>query len=185
MTPAALAPAAFAVLIAWMLYRRFRRLFGRQRVQPTRLKFRIAVLLLAGAFVVLRGLVQMDVALGALAGLGGGVALGLLGIRWTRFENTPQGSFYTPHSAIGIALAALLVARLAYRFVVLYPDLQAAHGAGDPDPFAGLQHSPLTAAMLALLIGYYVTYYIGVLLRSGATAADPRRITAPDKSDPF
>ena len=34
------------------------------------------------------------------------------------------------------------------------------------DPFAAFQRSPLTLAIFALLIGYYVTYYIAVLLRT-------------------
>ncbi|MEP7042924.1 MAG: DUF1453 domain-containing protein [Dokdonella sp.] len=180
MTPNALVPAAFAVLIAFSLYRRFRRLFGRQPVQPTRIKFRIALLLFAGAFVLLRGLLQMDVALAAAAGLAGGIALAFLGLRWTVFEATPQGRFYTPHSAIGLVLSALLIGRLAYRFIVLYPGFQAAQQAGSANLFEGLQHSPLTSATLALVIGYYVTYYLGVLRRSDSIPAaaaievDPR-----------
>jgi len=171
MTPNAVVPAVFALLIAFSLYRRFRRLFGRQPVQPMRMKFRVALLSLAGAFVLLRGLAQVDVLLAATAGLAVGIVLAFLGIKWTQFESTPQGSFYTPHSAIGLALSALLIGRLAYRFVVLYPSLQAQQQAGAADPFAGLQHSPLTSATLALFIGYYVTYYIGVLRRSDALTA--------------
>ncbi len=45
MTLQALAPAAFAVLaVVAIYYRRMRRLFGRQRVQPARMKFRIVFL---------------------------------------------------------------------------------------------------------------------------------------------
>ncbi len=99
------------------------------------------------------------------AGLAGGVALALPGLKLTRFETTPQGRFYTPHGGIGLALSALLIGRLAYRFVVIWPELQAAHGAG-ADPFASFQRSPLTLAMFALLIGYYVVYNAGVLIRS-------------------
>ncbi|MFI4969213.1 MAG: DUF1453 domain-containing protein [Lysobacterales bacterium] len=170
MTPQALAPAAVAVLVMLSLYYwRFRRLFGRQRVQPARMKFRIAFLLLVGVLLMLRGMTQPDIAIAAAAGLAGGVALALLGLRLTRFESTPQGRFYTPHGGIGLALSALLVGRLAYRFFVIGPALQAAHGAG-ADPFGGFQRSPLTSAMFALLIGYYVAYYAGVLIKSGTGA---------------
>lgn len=92
MTPQAIMPAAFAVLIVFSLYRRFRRLFGRQLVQPARMKVRVALLVVAAAFILLRGLVQVDVAVGAAAGIAGGIALALLGLKWTLFERTPQGT---------------------------------------------------------------------------------------------
>lgn len=166
MTPAALAPAGFAVLIALMYYRRLRRLFGRQPVQPMRMKFRIAILLLVGALLLLRGALGPQGGLAAVAGLGGGIALAWLGLRLTTFESTPQGNFYTPHGGIGLALSALLLGRLVYRFFVIAPVVQDAHQAG-MDPFAAFQRSPLTLAIFALLIGYYVTYYIAILLRTG------------------
>lgn len=87
------------------------------------------------------------------------------------------GDFYTPHSVIGLALSALLIGRLAYRFIVIYPTLQTAQEAGATNPFAGLQHSPLTTATLTLYIGYYVTYYVGVLIRSSAAGT---AVKAPD-----
>ncbi|HEY0231547.1 MAG TPA: DUF1453 domain-containing protein [Dokdonella sp.] len=180
MTPNVAVPAVFAALIVvFSLYRRFRSLFGRQPVQPLRMKLRIALLALAGAFVLLRGLTQTDVMLAAAAGLAGGIALAFAGLKWTQFETTPQGSFYTPHSAIGVALSALLLGRLAYRFAVLYPSLQEAQQAGAANPFDGLQHSPLTSATLALFIGYYVTYYIGVLRRSDVPAAKDEQAAPP------
>ena len=166
MTPAALAPAGFAVLIALMYYRRLRRLFGRQPVQPMRMKFRIAILLLVGALLLLRGALGPQGGLAVVGGLGGGIALAWLGLRLTTFESTPQGNFYTPHGGIGLALSVLLLGRLVYRFFVIAPVVQDAHQAG-MDPFAAFQRSPLTLAIFALLIGYYVTYYIAILLRTG------------------
>lgn len=166
MTLQALAPAALALLVvAALYYRRMRRLFGRQPVQPARMKFRIVFLLIVGALLLSRGIAHAhDAAAVMAAGLGTGVALALLGLKLTRFETTPQGRFYTPHGGIGLALSALLLGRLAYRFVVLWPQLQAAHGAG-ADPFSSFQYSPLTLGLFALLIGYYVAYYAGILIR--------------------
>lgn len=177
MTAAALAPAGFAVLIALMYYRRFRRLFGRQPVQPARMKFRIVFLLFVGALLLARAVLGLEAGLAVAAGLGGGVALAWLGLRLTTFEATPQGRFYTPHGGIGLALSVLLLGRLAYRFFVIVPVLQDAHQAG-MNPFAAFQRSPLTLAIFALLIGYYVTYYIGILLRSAAPDESPPRIDA-------
>ena len=177
MTAAALAPAGFAVLVALMYYRRFRRLFGRQPVQPARMKFRIVFLLFVGALLLARAVLELEAGLAVAAGLGGGVALAWLGLRLTTFETTPQGRFYTPHGGIGLALSALLLGRLAYRLFVIAPVLQDAHQAG-MNPFAAFQRSPLTLAIFAVLIGYYVTYYVGVLLRSAAHTESSPRIDA-------
>jgi len=166
MTPNALAVAGFVMLFVFLMYRRFRRLFGRQPLQPARLKFRIVFLLVVGAMLLQRGGFGAQSALAVAIGLGGGVALGLLGVRLTTFETTPQGRFYTPHGGIGLLLSALLLGRLAYRFVVVWPLMHGAHVAGG-SPMASFQRSPLTLAIFALLVGYYVTYCIGILLRAG------------------
>lgn len=167
--PNALPIAGFAALFAFFMYRRFRRLFGRQPVRPAQLKFRIVFLLFVGALLLLRGGFGAQSGLAVAAGIGAGLALGLLGLRLTTFETTPQGRFYTPHGGIGLLLSALLLGRLAYRFVVVWPLMHGAHVAGE-DPLASFQRSPLTLAIFALLIGYYVTYCIGVLLRAGDDA---------------
>jgi drug/metabolite transporter superfamily protein YnfA len=175
MTPAALVPAAgFALLIGFSLYRRSRRLFGRQPVQPARMKFRIVFLVFVAVLLMLRGFASPNIALALAAGLVCGAALALLGLHLTRFETTPQGRFYTPHGGIGIALTLLLLGRLVYRFVglYLYPEMQIAHSLG-ADTFSGFQHSPLTAAIFTLLIGYYVAYSIGILIRSNKDPGTP------------
>ena len=55
-----------------------------------------------------------------------GIALGLLGLRLTRFESTPEGLFYVPSAHLGVALSTLLVCRIAYRFLAAggLPDAQ-------------------------------------------------------------
>ena len=61
-----------------------------------------------------------------------GVALGLLGLRLTRFEITGEGMFYTPSAHLGVALSTLLVGRIVYRFLV---------SGGAPWSSPGAQHS--------------------------------------------
>jgi len=171
MTPTALAPAGFAMLLAFMLYRRFRRLFGRQPVQPARMKVRIAILGVVGAMLMLRGSHDPSMALALTLGFAGGAALAVLGLRLTTFETTSQGRSYTPHGGIGLVLSALLLGRLVYRWFVLAPAFDGARAAG-ADPFSAFQRSPLTFALFGLLIAYYVAYYAGILLHEsrGATA---------------
>src|SRR5262245_41235372 len=112
-----------------------------------------------------------------LAGLVAGAALGYLGLRHTKFETTPEGSFYTPHTYIGVAVSALLIARIVYRFVTNYPaGLAAAPANGDP--FASY-HSPLTYAIFAGVVGFYFFYSPRVLMESRDA-----RVPAADSSSP-
>lgn len=162
-------PAIMAVLVALMVLRRVRRNIGRQPVRPALMQFRIVVLALLGALFAFGALRDMSLLGALLAGAAAGIALGWFGLQHTKFERTEQGSFYTPHTWIGVAVSMLLLGRLAYRFLVVYPSMQAAAQA-DQSPFAAFQKSPLTLAIFGVLIGYYVYYYAGVLRvsRNGA-----------------
>jgi len=142
--------------IVWAVYRRIRRVIGRQRLRPGRLWFSLILFSALSLFLVLASLVRPAL----LQGIGGGLllggVLGWFGLRLTRYETTSQGHFYTPNAHIGIALSLLLVGRLAYRFWVL-DDLATA--ANHPPPM----QSPLTLFLFGLLAGYYIVYYLGLL----------------------
>lgn len=159
--------AVFAAVILFLLYRRFRRLFGRQPLQPARLKMRVVMMAIVAGLFALRGLHAPNIAAAGFGGFVIGAALAYVGLRLTRFENTPGGVFYTPSGYIGVVLSALLLSRLVYRFVLLYPSMQAAK-AETGDPFAMYQSSPLTVALLGIVIGYYIAYFTGLLLRAAA-----------------
>jgi len=125
----------------------------------------------------------MDLAAAGLVGLAAGAALAYIGVKLTRFDAMPAGIFYTPNGYIGAALSALLLGRLAYRFVVLYPTLQAAQAGGD-NPLDAFQRSPFTLALLAIVIGYYLAYYAGLLIRSSALPEQPGIAQAADAASP-
>jgi hypothetical protein len=65
----------------------------------------------------------------------------------------------------------VLLARIGYRYFVLMPGGQPLPGA--PQPFG----SPLTIAMFGALIGYYLCYSVGVLVRTHPVAAAPATLT--------
>ncbi len=116
-----------------------------------------SIISLAIAFYSLR----QPAVLGAFAG---GLCLGLplawLGLRLTRFENSPEGNYYTPNTWIGLSVVLILVGRLAYRLIVI-SDVVTNNGAR-PTMF----QSPLTLSLLGLSAGYYIAYYSGVLFRT-------------------
>jgi hypothetical protein len=171
MTPQAthaLLTAAIVIFVVWRLYKRVRRSLGRQRLQRVRPWITVTVfpllLLLAG----LGSLARPLAASSLLGGAAAGIALGVLGLRLTRFEVTPEGLFYTPSAHLGIALSTLLVCRVAYRFAT--HGLPGTPGAAPATPAL----TPLTLLLLGTLAGYYCTYAIGLLRWSlRARAATP------------
>lgn len=165
MDPKLIAPLITAALVAWILYRRLGRLFGRQAVNATRLKVRSAML--CAVAVLLLWALGRDLALVGvlLAGVAAGIVLGYVGLRHTQFEATAEGRFYTPHTYVGLGVTALVLGRVAYRFFTLYTSGELAQPS--QDPFAQFHQSPLTLVLFGLLIGYYVTFNVGVLRKSG------------------
>jgi NADH:ubiquinone oxidoreductase subunit 5 (subunit L)/multisubunit Na+/H+ antiporter MnhA subunit len=153
-----------AAVVALILFRRIRRQFGRQRIRRKVMTVRVAILAAVIAFLALTGLQNLRLAEGLLAGTAGGVALGLVGLKLTRFEtDTEKGDCYVPNVWIGALLTALLLARLAYRFLVEMPEIeQAATHPGAPP--AGVVYHPLTLLVVGLLMGYYLSYYAGLLV---------------------
>jgi hypothetical protein len=150
---------AIIALIAWRLHSRIRRTIGRQRLSPVRpwitiVLFPLVIVMLAFASLRAPDAIWMYLAGGAVAG----IALGLLGLRLTRFEVTPAGRFYTPSAHLGIALSVLLVCRIAWRFATGgFPGSAGASSA----PGAGL--TPLTLLLVGMIAGYYTTYAVGLL----------------------
>ncbi|HEX4376872.1 MAG TPA: hypothetical protein VHZ99_06965 [Steroidobacteraceae bacterium] len=181
MDPKALTPILVSALVIFALYRRVRRSFGRQPLRPGRLMFRvglISLLLIVAAVMTLHVPIAMTCALagGALMGL----ALGFVGLRHTRFETTPTGPVYIPHTYIGLFVTSLLILRVMMRVFVLQAQPVADRAARDP--WATYQHNPATLGILGLVIGYYLVYNIGLLMRGralgqissgGAAAAAP------------
>ena len=168
----------FAALIAWGLYRRLRRNFGRQPLHPTRMLVRMALLLLLAMSLVPAALRDGAYSLAGMTGAAAGVALALWGASRTRFVKDGERLLYVPHSYTGLAVSALVFGRILYRLVELYsaggfpaPDMQSADG-----PNAAVK-TPLTLGLLFVLIGYYVCYYGRVLWKS-------RRITPADIEAP-
>jgi hypothetical protein len=171
MTPQALVPALLVPLIGYRIYRRFRTSFGRQPVQTKRMITRIVILSVIATLLIALSLGQLMTLGAAALGLALGGIIGVIGLRLTKFELGPTGNFYTPHAYIGGAVSALLIARIVYRFLVVFPTMQTAaqHTMPNANPYAQFQSSPLTLTILMLTAGYYIAYYAGILLKVRAS----------------
>ena len=161
MSPNVIIPIVVAPLIVWRLYARTRRNFGRQPIRPKRMWTRVGIFIVVALLVALSGLADPRLAAGLGVGLLGGALLGIVALRLTRFEIDGQNDCYFPNPWIGLALTALFLGRLIWRFMVVWPAM--AHGAA-AGGYPAAERSPLTLLILGLLLGYYIAYYGGLLI---------------------
>jgi cytochrome b561 len=168
METSSLVIVALVPLIAWRLYSRVKRLLSRQK---SRLWRHWIAAIFFPLLIVMLGLVTAlhPFAFAGLAlGVCGGIALAIWGIKLTRFESTAEGFFYTPNARIGLALSALLVMRIVYRFMQIgmggFRD-----AAANPD-FA---RSPVTQVIIGLVLAYYAVYAMGLLRWRRAGRVEP------------
>jgi hypothetical protein len=170
MDPRVVTPYLITAIIVFALYRRVRRSIGRQRVQEKRMWVRIGIFMLIAILIAASIARDVDL-LGILAaGVVCGAALAYVGLRYTRFEITSQGRFYTPHAYIGLVIAGLFLVRFLYRFLGAY-DGTAPPAAAGQSIVAIYQHSPFLLAAFGAVVGYYVPYYLGVLQRTKPPAS--------------
>jgi hypothetical protein len=144
-------------LLVWRIYTRLKSRMERQRSIVSR---HYTALLLFGAMVTVPAAELIGRPLPLAALIGGalaGIALGLYGLRKTRFEDTDQGYYFTPNARLGIVIAMVLVARVLYLGVLIYAN----KGSNLPNP--RLTDSPLTMLCLGLAAGYFGTYSAGLL----------------------
>lgn len=178
MTQQNIITALIVILIAWRLYVRIKRMVGRQKSRVWR--HWIAAILFP-ILIVLIGLPAMlhPMAIGALSvGLAVGAALGVVGLRTTKYETTPIAYYYTPNTHLGVGLSLLMVARVAYR-VYEVNAMTLAERSSHMQDFA---RSPLTLAIFGTLAAYYTTYAIGILLwrnRTPLPGAEPGAVPSP------
>jgi cytochrome b561 len=138
--------------LVWRIYQRLKRQMVRQRSIMSR---HYTGLLVFGAMLVVpvtelgdRPLSLAALALGAIAGIG----LASYGLRRTRFEDTPEGYFFTVPQRMGVLVAMLLVARVIYLGIEIYMN----QGSSKPNP--RFTDSPLTMVCLGVTAAYFATF---------------------------
>jgi len=176
LNPSTITLLVLAPLLAWRIYARFRRMVRRQQLSRVRPWITLIILPTIVLLLAYPAYAHFERLLWLAGGLMVGSLLGVYGLRHTRFESTPQGLFYTPHTYLGIALSLLFFARVLYRLVQLSLDTSASHAAPE---FA---QSSLTLAIFGLLAGYYIAYALGLVRwRNSVVLAKTTR--APGASD--
>jgi len=150
---------AALAFIVWRIYQRVRRNIGRQPLRPRRAMVSVFILSLFSTIIIAVSLSQPRLLWGIGGGLSLGLVLGWIGLRLTQFETTAAGHFYTPNTLIGVTLSALLIGRIAYRFMIIHDVAVAPY---HPPPM----QSPLTFFIFGLTAGYYIVYQTGLFIHS-------------------
>jgi integral membrane sensor domain MASE1 len=138
--------------LVWRVYQRLKNQMARQRSIMSR---HYTGLLVFGAMVLVPAteLVDRPLSLAALAaGAIAGIGLGSYGLRRTRFEDTPEGYFFTPPMRLGVLVAMLLVARLIYLGIEIYMN----QGSSQPNP--RLSDSAATMFCVGMTAAYFATF---------------------------
>jgi hypothetical protein len=177
-------PFLIAILVLFVIYRRFRRSFGQQPLRPVRMQVRIVLLLVIGCLLLAAVFRSPAFMSAVLAGIVAGVALAMWGAARTRFLRVSGQLYYVPHTYTGIAVSFLFLGRLVYRLTQVSGSLHATHAAtADPanQAFApaSMLQSPLTLGLYFVLMGYYVCYYSMVLWKSKRVVAEEVSLSAP------
>lgn len=97
----------------------------------------------------------------AIAGMGIGALLGLLGLALTRWEVESEGIFYTPSRALALLITLAIAGRLAYGWWRGFHS----QARTDQNWLTSLSGTQLSFAVAGALIGYYLIYAIGVRAR--------------------
>ena len=161
------------VFVFFIMYRRVRRNFGRQKLNRGYMIFRMVLLCVVGVLMLIPTFFSQELAVMTLVGAGVGVGLAIWAAKHTKFMREDGVLYYLPHTYTGMVVTALFVGRLAYRvFVMSQPHMMGSvtmdmnPGMGDFGSFSSIYHNPWTRLVFFILIGYYVYYYWYVLHES-------------------
>ena len=98
----------------------------------------------------------------SVLGLLGGVALGLVGLRLSRWESAPHSLHYTPNRWLVLGVTSIVTARLFYGFWRAWHTWR--ESPGDTSWLVAFGIAGSMAAG-AVVLGYYLAYWIGVRRR--------------------
>ena len=160
------------LLIVWMLFRRFRRTVGAQRLDTRgrrRLNTRSVILGTVLLLTLLAPHTLLSYGAGAV-GLLIGAGLALWSLHHTRFDYDAAGEAvrYVPNIWIGGGVFVLFVARLLWRVmtIVMGSQIASAGANGSFDYSTFTSGSPLTFALFAIFVAYQIAYSFGVVRRA-------------------
>jgi hypothetical protein len=157
---------ALVALVPISLVQRYRMGTARQRARGWLAAINIAGLTLSAMMFLVSAAVTNVWVPGALwytaAGFSTGCALGIIGLWLTRWEPSIGALHYTPNRLLVLILTLLITARICYGFWRGWHSWRAGLEGSSWLVAAGVEGS---MAAGAVVLGYYLTYWIGVRRR--------------------
>lgn len=157
---------ASVVLIPATLVQRYRAGTARRRARPwlatlnaAGLGLSLVIFLLGAAFT---NIWVPQALAAAAAGVVVGAAIGMLGLALTRWEWTPGALFYTPNRWLVLAVTVAVAGRLLYGF---WRAWQAWSTVAADESWLVASGAAGSLGAGALILGYYLTYWLGVRAR--------------------
>ena len=98
----------------------------------------------------------------SLLGLLGGIALGIIGLWLSRWERAPQSLHYTPNRWLVLAITLVVTSRMAYG---LWRGWHAWGSTPDKSSWLAAAGAAGSLAAGAVVLGYYLVYWVGVSRR--------------------
>jgi TRAP-type mannitol/chloroaromatic compound transport system permease large subunit len=148
-----------ALFIGFIVYRRTKRSIGFQKFSRKNLLFRTILFGVLGIVILGFGFLHPIHFAADAIGLAGGIILGLIAIRHTRFEKRETGWYYRTHLWVEVAVLVLFLGRIAYRMLFIFSEGQATAAnmsVADPSQFA---KDPITSGVFFIIVTYYVLYF--------------------------
>ena len=157
---------AAVVLLPLSLFQRYRVGTARRRARGWVITLNLVALSLSVVLFVVSAAVTNLWIPGAvrytLGGLAVGWALGLVGLALSRWEPTAGGLYYTPNALLVLGVTLVVTARVLYGFWRSWQTWQAGVEGTSLLVTFGVAES---MAAGAVVLGYYLTYWIGVRRR--------------------
>jgi hypothetical protein len=150
-----------ALFIGFIIYRRTKRTIGFQKLSRRRLMFRTIMFGVLGLVILGLGFLHPIFFVADAIGLVGGVALGLVAIRHTRFEKREDVWFYRTHLWVEITVLVLFLGRVAYRMLFIVS--ANSPNAMNPNDPSQLAKDPLTAGIFFVIVSFYLLYFVYLL----------------------
>ena len=167
---------AVVALIPISLVQRYRMGTARQRARGWLATINIVGLTLSALMFVISAAITNvwvpDALRYTALGLAGGCLLGLVGLHITRWEPSTGALHYTPNRLLVLTLTLVITARIFYGFWRGWHSWRAGMEGSSWFAAAGVAGS---MAAGAVVLGYYLTYWIGVRKRLGRHGSIPGR----------
>jgi hypothetical protein len=111
-------------------------------------------------------------------GLAAGALLGLLGLVATKWETEPDGLYFTPSRLLVLGIMLIVTARIGYGW---WRAVHVWRAAAPDDRWLGAAGIADSMAAGAIVLGYYLAYWIGVRRRLRRTPASARVTPRPPR----